>query len=261
VAAVVELRGIQFVRQGKPILHGIDWRVERGGHWALLGANGSGKTTLLKLITGYEWPTSGEVRVLGHRYGAVAIAEVRNHIGWVSAALQQRLPNSDVAEDVVLSGLDSSFGLYRAYTGAERERARAALAAMGAAGLAERTFGTLSQGEQQRVVIARALIAKPSLLILDEPCAGLDPVAREHFLDDLDAMVREAGAPTLILVTHHVEEIRPFIAQVLVLADGEVLAQGPVGETLIDGVLSQAFGQRVSISHSEGRYTLQVLPE
>ena len=185
----VALKGVGFRRSGRAILADVDWTVLEREHWALLGANGSGKTTLLKIVTGYEWATTGTVEVLGHRFGHCNMPEVRKAIGWVSSAIEHRLPPRDSALGIVMSGLDSSLGLYRNFSDDEEQRSLATLDSLGIAQFAQRTYGSLSQGEQQRVVIARALVANPKLLILDEPCAGLDPAAREHFLEDLGELL------------------------------------------------------------------------
>lgn len=223
---VVEIEGICFCRKERQILSGISWTIEPGVHWALLGPNGSGKTSLLKILTGYEWPTFGSVRVLGERFGATDVPRLRRVIGWVSSAMTQRLPAQDAAIDVVASGLDASIGLYRHITEDERMRSRVVLARLGAESIAKQRYGTLSQGEMQKVLIARALVCEPKLLILDEPCIGLDPGSRQRFLNDLGVLANSPNAPTMIYVTHHIEEINSWIRQVMLLKDGKVLAAG-----------------------------------
>lgn len=255
--AILELSGIAFVRDGVTILDGVDWRVEQGEHWAVIGANGSGKTTLLKIITAYEWPTRGTVEVLGSRFGECDVRALRKEIGWVSSSLEHRLPGRDTAIDVVMSGIEASLGIYRPFGVAERAKARAALAALDAAHLASKPYGVLSQGEQQRVLIARALVSGPSLLILDEPCAGLDPAARARFLDDLDRLAANGG-PGLILVTHHIEEIGPWVHRVLALKDGRVIASGGPDRVLCSEVLSEVFSTPCAVARNGKFYTLQV---
>lgn len=229
---VVELEDVCFCRKERTILSDISWKIEAGQHWALLGANGSGKTTLLKILTGYEWPTFGTVRVLGERFGACDIPRLRQVIGWVSSAMTQRLPVQDEAIEIVASGLDASIGLYRRITDAERAKSLEVLKHLRAEMVAGQNYGTLSQGEMQKVLIARALVCEPKLLILDEPCIGLDPAARQHFLNDLAALAKQPIAPTMILVTHHVEEIDPWIGQVLLLKDGKIQAVGAPDEMI-----------------------------
>lgn len=255
--AIVELRDITCVREGQAILTGVSWRIERGRHWALLGANGAGKTTLLKIVTGYEWPSEGEVSVLGQRFGDCNLRDLRKAVGWVSSAVLHQFPARNTALEVAASGLDASLGLYRDFTDAEWATAGAALARVGIEHLAGHPYRLLSQGEQQRALIARGLVNRPALLILDEPCAGLDPAARERFLAELHALSRRAEAPTMVLVTHHVEEIGPWISDVLVLRDGRTLAAGPKTDVLRAEVLAEAFGGQCRVEQVEDRYYLR----
>lgn len=238
---ILAVKNVHFVRNHRQILNGVTWTINRGEHWAILGANGSGKTTLLKLVTGYEWATEGSIEVLGERFGDTDIRALRKHVGWVSSSLEHRLPANDRALDVVLSGLEATLGVYRSFDDSEKDVAFNALKSIGGEELERKRYGVLSQGEQQRVLIARALVAKPSILILDEPCAGLDPAARFRFLDDMGRLARSSEAPALIMVTHHIEEIGPWISNVLVLKNGSVLRQGPPGEALTSEVLTDAF--------------------
>ncbi|MBN2512272.1 MAG: ABC transporter ATP-binding protein [Sedimentisphaerales bacterium] len=230
--AVIELSNIHFIRQNKTILSGIDWRIAPGQHWAIMGANGSGKTTLLKIITGYEWPTFGQVSVLGQRFGQTNIRELRKLVGWVSSSIEQRLPAEDKAIDIAASGIEASLGLFRTFTDAEYEQAMQALGMLNAQVLARQRFGTLSQGEQQKVLIARALVNQPRVLILDEPCAGLDPAARVRFLKDLEHFAGMVQAPSMIMVTHHIEEIGPWTTGVLLLKEGRIMQSGTADEVL-----------------------------
>jgi len=242
---VVRLDNVDFRRGERLILADVSWTVQAGQHWALLGANGSGKTTLLNIITGYEWSSEGAVQVLGEDFGACSIPALRKRIGYASSALASQLHGQlsgrDTALGIVASGIEASIGLYRDFTEAEFDRARHALAKMGAANVADQRYALLSQGEQQRVVIARALVNDPGLLILDEPCGGLDPAARDLFLADLARLAARSDTPTMILVTHHIEEIGPWIAHVLVLKAGEVLAAGPKADVLTSPTMSEAF--------------------
>lgn len=240
------------------ILTDISWRIESGVHWALLGANGSGKTTLLKIITGYEWPTSGAVSVLGRRFGDCSIPELRTKIGWVSSAVNCRLPQHDTAMEIVLSGLAASIGLYRTFNNVELAAGRFALAAVAAEELADRPFGILSQGEQQRVLIGRALVRNPELLILDEPCVGLDPAARQHLLRDLAELTGSKSCPGIIYVTHHIEEIRPWITNVVLLKDGNILAAGKTGEIMTSDLLSRAFSCNCRVTRNGEGFAMQM---
>jgi iron complex transport system ATP-binding protein len=230
--AVVELENVCFCRKERQILSDVSWRIDASQHWALLGANGSGKTTLLKILTGYEWPTFGTVRVLGERFGICDIGRLRKLIGWVSSAMTQRLPVQDQAVEVVASGLDASIGLYRHITDEEYDRSLAVLKTLQVESIARQNYGTLSQGEMQKVLIARALVCLPKILILDEPCIGLDPAARQRFLKDLAALAQSDTSPTIILVTHHIEEIDPWLQNVMLLKDGKSLAQGRPDEII-----------------------------
>ncbi len=256
--AVVHLDGVCFRRKAKPILTDVSWRIEKGAHWALLGANGSGKTTLLKIITGYEWPSSGTVHVLGRRFGDCSIFELRRTIGWVSSSIETQLPPHDTSLEIVLSGLAASIGLYREFTPAELDAARRALANVNAAADADRPFGILSQGQQQRVIIARALVCQPELLILDEPCVGLDPAARQHLLTDLANLTRRPNCPNIIYVTHHIEEIGPWITAVFLLKDGRCIAQGPPEKTITSEQMSEAFAAQCRVDRNAAGYTIAV---
>lgn len=257
---LLRLCDVTYRRGTRSILSNVNWAITPGQHWALLGANGSGKTTLLKLITGYEWVTEGCVEVLGERFGEVNLRELRKLIGWVSFALEPHLPMNDTAADIVVSGFDASLGLYREITEVEEAQALRALDRLGIQDRAGQRYNTLSQGERQRVWIARALVHRPRLLILDEPCAGLDPAARAALLRDLGLLLSSPEAPTLILVTHHLEEIEPFISHVLVLRQGAALAAGATDQVLISSVLSAAFDRACFVERIGERYRLLLTP-
>jgi len=257
---IVSLTNVHYIRNKKAILSDVNWSIERGQHWALLGANGSGKTTVLKIVTGYEWPSRGEVCVLGHRFGQCDIRELRKSIGWVSTALEQKVPRQLTATQVVASGIDASIGVYRDFTPDEESRVIETLETVNASPVADRAFGLLSQGEQQRVLIARALIIEPRLLILDEPCAGLDPTARHQFLDDMGSLSSGHDAPTLIFVTHHIEEIRPWITKVLAISEGSIAAKGSREEVLCDQVLGRVFNTQCEVHKTNGEFHLTTNP-
>ena len=247
------------VRRGEvEILRAVSWRVERGEHWVILGANGSGKTSLLSALTGYLTPTDGEIILLGERFGCSDWRELRKHVGLVSSSVRQMMTETEPALETVVSGKHAMIGLWGRVARAHRNRALRLLRQVECAHLAERPWRVLSQGERQRVMIGRALMAKPRLLILDEPCAGLDPAAREHFLQFLQRLGRSKKSPTLILVTHHVEEIMPVFSHVLVLKAGCVLAAGRKPEVLTSPLLSRTFSARVKLSRRTGRYALSV---
>jgi iron complex transport system ATP-binding protein len=245
------------VRRGPAtLLRRIDWRCEAGEHWAVLGPNGCGKTTLLKALTGYLSPSRGEISLLGRHYGACDWRELREQIGVVTSVFATAIPPAEPALDTVLSGKFAQLDLWHHTTARERAAARRQLKFVGLARLAERPWAFLSQGERQRVLIARALMARPRLLVLDEPCAGLDPVAREKFLRWLDRLARGRRAPGIVLVTHHVEEIVPAFTHALLLRAGQVVAAGPRDTVLTSPNLSQAFGAPLRLSRRDGRYRL-----
>ncbi len=255
---VVRLDNITVRRGDRTILHEVSWAIDQGQHWALLGANGAGKTTLLKIITGYEWVTQGTVEVLGRVFGECNIPALRKSIGWVSSALEHDLPERDAALEIVASGIEASMGLYRDFTAAEFRQAHEALRSVACESAARQRYGTLSQGEKQRVVIARAIVNRPALLILDEPCAGLDPAAREAFLRDLGGLAKHPDAPAMILVTHHIEEIGPWITHVLAIRDGRLLAAGRKDDVLTGPVLGDTFGCPCSVERDGPRYYLRL---
>ena len=241
------------------ILDEINWCVERGQHWVILGSNGSGKTTLLAALTGYEMPTRGEIELLGEIYGESHWPELRKKIGFVSSALNKMMAPSEPAIETVISGKYAMIDLWERPTSTDYRNARTILRRIECADIADRPWLHLSQGERQRVLIGRALMAKPKLLILDEPCAGLDPLARENFLHFLNRIPRQPSAPALLLVTHHVEEIMPVFTHVLLLYEGKVSAAGEVKKTLNSKNASRSFGETLRINRKNGRYSLQVL--
>ena len=258
--AVLEVRNLE-VRRGKTmILNRVSWRVERGQHWVILGANGSGKTSLLSALMGYLTPSGGEITVLGRRYGESDWRELRKQIGLVSSSVRQMMSGSEPALHTIVSGKYAMIDFWGRVTQSDRVRALRILKQIECEHLAERPWVFLSQGERQRVVIGRALMAKPRVLILDEPCAGLDPVAREHFLQYLNRLGRRKKAPTLALVTHHVEEIMPVFSHALLLKAGTVLANGRKQTVLGSSMLADAFESSVDLRATNGRYSLTVAP-
>ena len=252
----VLLQDVSFELGGTPILKSIDWEVAAGGRWVLLGPNGSGKTTLLKLITGYVFPSSGRVAVLGREFGHTDLRELRTRIGWVHYDLRNLMPEFMNALEVVLTGERGTLSFYEECTPAEKGRAENNLKALRAEQLIRRRFSTLSTGERQRVLIARALMAEPEILLLDEPCMGLDPLSREEFLDSLQTLFVEKPNMTVITVTHHVEEITGAYEGVLILDRGRVLACGGRRQTLKEEMISRLFGHRCALTFRGGRYSL-----
>ena len=241
---VVQLHVESYYRVGvpRPILSDISWRVLPGEHWVVVGANGSGKSTLLSMVSGERWPSRGEVSVLGQLYGRCDKRELRKRIGVVTPVLAAAFPRGDTAVEVAASGLRATIGHMGRPAPDVLAQARRALERVAGLAFADKPFGVLSQGERQRAMIARALIAEPGLLILDEPCSGLDPVARERFLEDLARLGVEPDGPTQIHVTHHLEEVPAFITHALLIAGGRVSASGPVEEVLTSERLADALG-------------------
>ncbi len=251
---VIELEGVGLVRDKHVLLEEISWHVYPGEHWGVLGLNGCGKTTLMKIVSGWLFPSSGTATILGQRFGTCRMADLRCRIGWVSSALEQVIRPRLQALGVVLTGKDATLGIRKEPALADLTLARHALEKAGGADFAERSFCLLSQGEKMRVMIARALINKPQLLVLDEPCAGLDPVARESFLETIENLARLDSAPTMIYVTHHTEELIPAITHVLGMRNGRIVAAGHKDIFAEESVLEDVFGAAFSISLNAGRF-------
>jgi iron complex transport system ATP-binding protein len=255
---ILSVSDLVITRDGTRIIDHITWAVRKREHWVILGANGSGKTSLLSALTGYLTPTDGEVEVLGQRYGAADWRELRRAIGIVSSSVRQMMHDDEPALDSVISGKFAMIDFWGRSTPADRAAAMRILRQVECARLAPRPWRVLSQGERQRILIGRALMARPRLLILDEPCAGLDPVSREHFLQFIQRLGARRNSPALILVTHHVEEIMPILTHVLLLKAGRVLAAGPRDGALTSRALSETFGAKVTLRRSAGRYHLAI---
>jgi iron complex transport system ATP-binding protein len=251
----LRFHAVDLDRSDVPVLRAVDLEVGADERWVVLGPNGSGKTTLFQLAAGYLHPTRGTVEILGHRLGRVDVRRLREHIGLVSAAVAKKLEPSITGLDVVLSARHGALEpWWHVYDDEERARARSLLEQAGFAHTAGRSFGVLSEGERQQVLLARSLMAEPSLLLLDEPAAGLDVGGRERLVGRLGRLATDAGAPPTVLITHHVEEIPPNFSHVLLLRRGAVLAAGPIGETLTAEALSAAFGMRLLLTASGGRW-------
>ncbi|GAB2824781.1 ABC transporter ATP-binding protein [Streptomyces daliensis] len=253
--AVVALDGVGVRRftTGQVILDGIDWSVGPGEHWALLGANGAGKTTLLKLIGATMHPTEGTVSVLGHRLGRVDVRELRAHIGHVSTS--QRVPQDASAHTVVLTGATGTVQpLWKAYDDETRQRADELLTELDCKELAERPFGVCSGGQRARVLIARALMPDPSLLLLDEPFNALDLPSREDLIDALRRLAAERPTLATVTVTHHLEELPPTTSHALLLREGRTRARGPAEEVLTGEEMTACFGRPIEVTRQDGRW-------
>ncbi|HLN85842.1 MAG TPA: ABC transporter ATP-binding protein [Candidatus Limnocylindrales bacterium] len=253
----IELRDVSYVANGRKILDSINWTVQPGEHWAILGPNGSGKTTLLRIASGYLWPNAGgEVYRKGETL--THLPELRKSIGWVTASLVNEIPSREQALNTVVSGKFAQIGYLGGYWGQASRYdyacARRYLEELGCAHLREREFGTLSQGEQQKVLIARARMTQPYLIFLDEPCAGMDPGARESFLASLRKLGAQKKIPALIYVTHHIEEILPLFGKTLVLCKGKVLHSGKTRDVLKPPVLRELYGAPLSLLSRKGRF-------
>src|SRR5271166_3353769 len=255
--AIISIRDLRVIRGGTPILKAIQWEVAPNENWVILGANGSGKTTLLSCVTGYVTPSSGTIEVLGREYGKTDWRELRKEVGLVSSSIRHWIEDRQTALEVVASGRDAELNLWRPVKGTLLRDARQKLREVECGSLGERPWAYLSQGERQRVLIGRSLMAKYRILILDEPCAGLDPVARERFLQFLNRLTATEKTPNLVLVTHHVEEILPCFGKALILKGGKIVSQGAIGKVITSTTMSQAFGAKIAVRKGQGRFRLQ----
>ena len=244
---LIELQDVNLIRNGKALLKEINWQVKENECWAILGLNGAGKSTLLKLLMSEYWASSGQVKVLGTRFGEGGIPELRKRIGIVSSFISERLPEHLLTEQIVLTGQYKSSILYAAYGEEELNWARDMLTSIGASALIGRKYRELSQGEKQTVLIARSLMDQPDLIIFDEASSGLDLFAREKLLRQIHHIKQLDHAPTIIYVTHHAEEITKDMTHVLLLKHGQVVEQGPKEKILTPHVLSQFYEAPVSL--------------
>ncbi|MGF1653634.1 MAG: ABC transporter ATP-binding protein [Actinomycetales bacterium] len=249
------MSGVTVTRGGFALLDGVDWAVRDNERWVVIGPNGAGKTTLLRIAAAALFPTGGEVRLLGQVLGRVDVAELRDRIGLASLAVADALPPGDTVLDVVLTAAYGRLGRWtEAYDDTDLGRARALLAGLGVASRADRPFGSLSEGERKRVLVARSLMTDPELLLLDEPAAGMDLGAREDVVRSLGILAGQPGGPATVLVTHHLEEIPDGFTHVLLLRAGQVVASGPLPLTLTSPALSETFGMSLTVDHDGGRW-------
>lgn len=252
---VLRFSGVSYVRDRRPILDGIDWEVDSAERWVILGPNGAGKTTLLRIATANDYPTAGTVDVLDQRLGTFDIWELRNRLGFASTATARRIPPGETVRNLVLTAAYGVEGRWNeVYDEHDARQADRILAEWDLLPLAEHPFGTLSDGERKRAMIARAVMTDPELLLLDEPSASLDLGARERLLQLLSGYAASPYSPAMIMVTHHVEEIPPGFTHVLLLRDGRVQAAGPIAETLTATSLEATFGMPFELSIDGGRY-------
>lgn len=257
---ILHFDNVTVSRGEKNILDSVDWSVADGERWVILGPNGAGKTTMMQLASAYLHPSSGTVHILGERLGRVDVFELRPRIGISSASLADRISGAERVMDVVLTAAYGMTGRWReTYEELDESRARDLLAAFGVADLAERRFGTLSEGERKRVQIARSLMTDPELLILDEPGAGLDLGGREELVAALDELAGDPASPVLILITHHVEEIPPGFTHALLLREGGIVAAGEIDEVMTPQNLSATFGVELMVTRAKGRFAARAL--
>jgi iron complex transport system ATP-binding protein len=258
----IRLEHVSVVRGGVALLDDVSWSVGTGERWVLLGPNGSGKTTLLKVAGSSLWPTRGTVEILGERLGRVDMRELRTRIAVVSASVSRTLRPELSALDVVLTGRHAALETWwNEYTDEDRAEARSLLngAGFGASEFAARAFGLLSEGERQQVLLARALMAKPELLLMDEPAAGLDLGARERLLTRLSDLADDPTVPPLVLVTHHLEEIPPGVTHAALLREATLVASGPIDNVLTADAVSHAFGVSVVVERHDSRWTARAM--
>jgi iron complex transport system ATP-binding protein len=254
-APLLQLDKVRVVRDGRPLIDDVDWELRRGERWVILGPNGSGKTTLLRVAGARLWPTAGTVEILGRQLGAVDVRELRGRVSFVSGAVARELRPSQLVREVVASGkfgaLETWWHAYGEGDWAEVERL---LASTEVEELGDREFGVISEGERQHVLLARALMGRPELLLLDEPAAGLDMGARERLLGVLGTLAADPSASPLAMVTHHTEEIPPGFTHALLLSSGRIVASGPLEVALTSAAVSECFGVQVRVGRDGERW-------
>ncbi|PKV80310.1 ABC transporter ATP-binding protein [Nocardia fluminea] len=252
---LIDFSDVTIRRSGRTLVGPVSWQVELDERWVVLGPNGAGKTSLLRMAAAELHPTSGVANLLGETLGRVDVSELRPRIGLSSAAVASRIPVDEKVSDLVVSAGYAVLGRWRErYEDIDTERAVDMLETLGAEHLSDRTYGTLSEGERKRVLIARALMTDPELLLLDEPAAGLDLGGREELVERLGDLAADPDAPAMVLVTHHVEEIPPGFTHALLLKEGEVVGQGLLGDVLTAENLSNAFSQSIALDRVDGRW-------
>jgi iron complex transport system ATP-binding protein len=256
---VLDLSGVTVVRDGATLLDDVSWTVRDGERWVILGPNGAGKTTLMQIAGARMHPSRGSARVLEERLGEVDVFELRPRIGLSSAAFAESLPAHERVADVVLTAAYAVAGRWReSYEDLDHRRSSDLLTAFGVAHLAERTFGTLSEGERKRVQLARSLMTDPEMLLLDEPAAGLDLGGRETLVRDLAELAEDDRSPVIVLVTHHVEEIPSGFTHALLLREGKVVVAGPLDDVLTDENVTVAFDVPLQVERSGNRWTARM---
>jgi iron complex transport system ATP-binding protein len=252
---LIDFTDVTIRRSGHTLVGPVTWQVELDERWVVLGPNGAGKTSLLRMAAAEVHPTSGQAHLLGEILGKTDVSQLRPRIGLSSASIASRVPREEKVGDLVVSAGYAVLGRWRErYDDVDTDRAIDMLESLGAEHLSDRTYGTLSEGERKRVLIARALMTDPELLLLDEPAAGLDLGGREELVERLGDLAADPDAPAMVLVTHHVEEIPPGFTHGLLLNEGEVVAQGLLSDVLTAENLSDAFRQSIALDRVDGRY-------
>lgn len=258
-ASVVQARNLGFTRRGTVILDGVTWTVEPGQRWVVVGPNGSGKTTLLRFAGARELPVTGSCHVLGHRIGSVDLRVLRQRIGYLSPEIAVAMAPRMTVLEAVVTGLDATLVRWRQeFSTVQWDAARRQLEAFGCGDLHHRTFATLSEGERQRVLLARALVVEPALLLLDEPSARLDLVGRERLVQALALLEMHGALRAVVMVTHQLEEVPPGFTHALLLSAGRVVAAGPLEEVLIDDHVSTCFDAPLQVDQRDGRYSARL---
>ena len=255
MSAILEIENLSVRRGGKTILGPLNWQVLEGQRWVVLGPNGAGKTTLLQVCSSLIHPTSGSIKILGEQLGKVDVFELRTRIGLTSSALVEQLPADELVIDVVLTAAYAMLGRWQEkYDLWDESRAMALLTALGVRELGDRNFGSLSEGEKKRVQIARALMADPELLLLDESASSLDLGGREDLLKRIEVFAKDPLAPATVIVTHHIEEIPAGTTHALLLKEGSEVAKGDINTVITDLNLSNAYGLPISVQSEGGRF-------
>ncbi len=256
---ILKVEGASVARGDNLALRDFSWSVRRGEHWAVLGPNGSGKSTLVQVLQGWLWPQSGSVSVLGRNFGSDDVDELRRHVAWVGNEVEPEFPAHQTVSDLVVSGAVGTLGIqFENPNARQRVAAKKALSLLRLGHLAKRPFNRLSQGQRRLAVIARALAMSPDLLLLDEATSGLDPVARERFLERIQGLLKPDSRPLVIYITHHLEEILPGFTHVLLLREGNVVAAGPRKRVLTTALLEKTFAARFALSSRDGRLWARV---
>lgn len=252
---LIDFRGVTFTRDNRNLVGPVDWQVELDERWVIIGPNGAGKTTLIRMAAAEEFPSAGHARIMGEVVGKTDMRDLRSMIGVSSSALGNRIPGDEKVSDLVVSAGYAILGRWREdYNEMDFNQATEILEQVGALHLGDRTWGTLSEGERKRVLVARALMTNPELLILDEPAAGMDLGGREDLVNYLGELALDPDAPAIVMITHHVEEIPTGFTHALLLDEGEIVAQGLIDQVLTDENLSKTFHQPIQVDRIGDRY-------